>query len=418
MTYIKPETVSKVKAVLDLGTTAAQQQDWLEVSNCLKALPQAKNKQGKPRFIIDSQEWQIAFDLALEMLMRSDFQDRWEVAKIMPQFGTAIIAPLSTMALDETVEPEVRWFICQIIGYFPQPSVVLTLVRLLQQTSDDELIAIAGKTLIKIGDNAVEALVQLVRQPEYSLLAAKSLSYIRSAATIAPLIDIASHENSELRAIAINALGSFRDRRITPVLIAALEDRASMVRKEAAIALGFRQDLLGETDLVGKLQPLLYDLHLDVCRQAAVSLGRMRQTAATNALGDVLRADTTPPSLKSDLVEALGWSQLSSGIDSLERALNSEDESIGQKIITTLGRTKEQKLKPQAVRVLIEFWERQKPCPNLTKQNLATALGALSDRSASPVLEQLAADGDRKVKLHAMAALKNLRKSSPNSENN
>jgi HEAT repeat protein len=427
VTYIKPETTSNqsslvkvVKVILQQGLAAAKKRDWLEVGNQLKQLPQNKS-QGKSRdksdhqhqeFLLSSEDWQIAFNIALKMLMEGDFSHKWEIAKIFPLLGQEIIIPLNALAVDETIEVEVRWFICQILGNFAQQSVVFTLVQLLQQSQEGELIIIAAKTLSKIGDPAIDVLVDLLSQPEYCLLAVNSLSYIRSPAVIPPLLAITTDEDAELRTIAIKTLGSFHDPRVPPILIAALKDPASTVRKEAAIALGFRPDLCPAINLVKYLQPLLYDLNLEVCSQAAISLGRMQQPTATKALFEVLQADTTPISLKSDLVKALAWSNLSSGITYLEQALTNASELIIQEIIVVLGRTSTPKLQDQSVQVLINFWQQQPSPPSSSpaiRQALATSLGTLGDRSAQPVLEQLATDSDRKVQLHALAALKKLK---------
>ena len=411
MTYIKPKVTSEryslIKEMLEQGFIAAQRQNWLEVSNLLAQLPQSKTNANRKQLVLCGEDWQTAFNIALKMLLQADFQHKWQIAKTFPLFGEQIVEPLSILVLDPTVEPEVRWFICRILGNFPQQSVVLVLVQLLQQSNDSELIAIAGKTLIKIGDRAVDALVELMSEPEYTLLAAQSLSYIRTAATITPLLTVTTHKDPELRAIAINALGSFHDRRVPPVLLTALKDKASRVRKEAAIALGFRTDLCSEIDLVKHLQPLLYDLNLEVCRQAAVSLGRMGQDSANTALFEVLQAETTPASLKPDLIKALGWSRLASGITYLGKALLNASELVMQEIIVVLGRTSTPELKPQASQILTDFWQQQ-PQAALIKQTLATSLGELGDSSAKNVLEQLATDGDRKVQLHAISALKKL----------
>ena len=412
MTYIKPETtpnqLSVARKIIEQALEEAQRQNWLEVSNQLKQLPQTKTDSNGKQFILNTKDWQMAFDIALKMLMQADFQHKWEITKVFPLLGSKIVDPLSSIAIDKKVESEVRWFICQILGNFPQQSVVLTLVQLLQQSTDSELVAIAGKTLTKIGDHAIDALVELLSQSEYALLAAQSLSYIRTTSTINPLLAIATHQDTEVRAIAINTLGSFHDHRIPPILIKALEDRASKVRQEAVIALGFRPDLCQEMELVKHLKPLLYDLNLEVCRQAAISLGRMQQSSAAKALFEVLQADTTPVSLKSDLVKALGWSKLSTGIIYLEQALANASELIRQEIIITLGRISTSKLKSQATKVLINFWQSRQSFSANTRQIFATALGELRDRSAQPVLEQLALDSDRKVQLHAISALKKL----------
>ena len=408
MTYIKPETVSNqsssVKQILIQGFSAAQKQNWLEVTNQLQLLPQSKTE-----FLLAGEDWHRALDLGLTMLTQADFQHKWAVAKILPLFGTKIVPLLCTLVLDETVEAEVRWFICKILGKFPERAVILTLVKLLQQTTDSELIAIAGKTLIEIGDRAIDALVDLLSQPEHRLLAVRSLSYIRTTSSIAPLLQVACDRDSELRTIAIKALGSFHDRRVPPILVTALQDKASSVRKEAAIALGFRPDLCQKLNLVAGLKPLLYDLNLEVCRQAAISLGRMKQDAANTALFEVLQAHTTPVNLKFDLVRALGWSAIASGISYLYQALANASEPVIQEIITTLGRTSTPELKPQAARLLLDFWHnRDRQYSPQTKQNLATSLGELRDNSTRQVLQQLVEDSDRKVKLHASCALKKL----------
>ena len=410
MTYIKPESGSNrtysVKSILDRGLEAASQQNWTEVSDRLKLLPQKSS--GKTKlFDLKPADWDTAFNLALKMLIVADFQHKWEVAKLLPLFGSEIVVPLCTLVGDETVAAEVRWHVCKILGSFPEQRVVLSLVELLQQTTDPELIGVAGKTLIEIGDRAIDALVDLLSQPKHRRLAVQSLSYIRTTATIDPLLEVATDYDSEIRTIAISALGSFHDSRIPPVLVSALQDKASSVRKEATIALGFRPELCQKLDLVAHLQPLLKDLNLEVCRQAAIALGRMRQETANTALFEVLQADTTPLALKSDLVKALGWSETASGISYLHQALNQEEFVAGE-IAIALGRINTPELKRTSTLALLDFWQNHQHCSSAIKQILATSLGELRQSAAAPVLKQLSTDSDRKVKLHAICALKKL----------
>lgn len=417
MTYTKPEAApnqspASIQEILHLGLAAAQQQDWLLVNNYLKLLPQTKSRKQAKLFILGQKDWQIASNLALKMLFEADFQHQWAITKLIPLFGKNIIPTLTTLVKNETIEADVRWFICQSLASFPDETVILTLVELLQQTTDRELIAIAGKTLTKIGNEAIDALENLLTKPEYRLLAVQSLSYIRTAQTIEPLLKVTSDRDPQLRAIAIKALGSFHDSRIPPVLVTALQDKASHVRIEAAIALGFRPELCEELNLVSHLSPLLSDLNLEVCRQTAVSLGRMKHKAATTALFEVLQADTTPISLKIDLVKALGWSEISSAIDYLEKALVNSTEVVTQEIITILGRITVPELKLQATQALV-FWQRQvgqQLSPQL-KQSLATSLGELRCNYARSTLEKLAQESDRKVQLHALSALRKLSQS-------
>ena len=381
MTYIKPETVTNqsltsVEKILQQGLAAAQQEDWLLVDNYLKLLPQTTDQNKAKEFVLNQADWQKAFDLAVSMLIKADFQHKWAVAKLLPLFGEKIIPNLTTLVRNSTTPGDVRWFICKILGNFNHPTVILTLVELLDSTTDRELVSIAGKTLTEIGDDAVDTLEDLLSKPQHRLLAVQSLYYIRTAQTIEPLLKVAVDSQSELRAIAIKALGSFHDSRIPPVLVNALQDKASKVRQQAAIALGFRADLCDRLSLIDRLSPLLLDLDLEVCHQAAVSLSRMKREKATKALFDVLKADTTPVSLKLELVKALGWSEISSAINYLEKALSASTAVVTEEIITVLGRTTIDKLKSQAAQVLVSFWQSQNPqlkLPQL-KQTLATSL--------------------------------------------
>ena len=414
MTYIKPEInpsqlPTSVSQVLYMGLAAAQQQDWLSVCDCLKQLPQTKSRKKPKQFVLTAKDWQAAQAIAFGVLIEADFQHKWAISKLIPLFGNEIVPLLTALVKDRTVEADVRWFVCRILGQFKSEEVAIALVELLQQATDRELVEIAGKTLSEIGDDAVAALSSLIAQPEYSLLAVQSLFYIRTAKTIEPLLEVTSHPDPQLRAIAIKALGSFHDRRIAPVLIRALQDKASKVRIEAAIALGFRSDLADELDLTSHLSLLLSDFNLEVCRQAATSLGRMKQEAANQALFKALQAETTPINLKLDLVKALGWSELKSEIDYLDRALANSSETVVREIITILGRVSVLELKPLATQVLLNFWQtsRRELTPQL-KQSLATSLGELRCRDAKATLEQLARDSDRKIQLHAKSALKKI----------
>ena len=415
MTYIKSETApnqspNSIQAILQSGLAAAQQQDWLSVSNYLKQLPQTKSRNQPKRFILNQKDWKIAFSLALSMLLDADFQHQWSITKILPLFGENIIPTLTTLVKDTTTEADVRWFICQILGNFNNAAVILTLVELLDSTTDRELITIAGKTLTKIGDDAIDALQDLLTRPQHRFLAVQSLYYIRTAKTIEPLLEIATDPEPKLRAIAIKALGSFHDSRIPPILINALQDKVSNVRQESAIALGFRPDLCHDLNLVNHLRPLLFDFDLEVCRQAAVALCRMKNEAAAAALFEVLQAETTPINLKLDLVKALGWNEISVAIDYLAKALPNSTAAVAEEIIVVLGRNTAASLKSQAAQVLVRFWQSQSHILEspLLRQALATSLGELGCDCGRKALEQLAKDSDRKVKLHGISALKKI----------
>ena len=418
MTYYQSEINDKlyrsssyIKQILNLGLEASARHDWLSVVNQLRLLPLAK--QSGKTFALPEDNWNIALKLAIDVLLLGDFQEKWEVSKIFPLFGCKIIQPLIVILEDEALEVEVRWFTCRILGKFSEREVIVALIKLLQQT-EPELIDIASQTLTSIGTAAIDALVQLLPQSEYRLLAVQSLACIRRSETITPLINVVNDPDAKIRTIAIEALGSFHDSRIPPILITALQDTASSVRKQAAIALGFRQDCCHELNLVKHLQPLLYDLNLPVCRQAAISLSRMQTHSAVTALFEVLQSSCATIELQIDIVRALGWSEIKQGVDYLGEALKFTIIPVSQEIITVLGRISSPQLQLIATQILVNFCHgsNQTSTPQI-KQALALSLGELKNHQAKKTLEIMAADENQIVRLHAIAALKKLANISP-----
>jgi HEAT repeat protein len=355
--------------------------------------------------------------LALEVLEAGDFQARWDVAKVFPKLGTVAIASLVEILEDEEADLELRWFAARILGEFNHPEVVMALVEVLKTADQDEdLSSMAATALASLGPLAIAALTDLLAEESSRLLAVRSLAQIRRVETIAPLLSVVHDPQVSVRATAIEALSSFHDARIPPVLIAALDDLAAAVRREAVIGLGLRTDLLNELDLVQLLQPRLRDFNLEVCQQAAIALGRVGSDAAATALLEVLQSPHTPISLQLEGVRALSWIGTPLALTYLQQALmlaTLPDHSlvaVSQEIVTLLGRVEPPALKPQAVEILMELLNSEHPVLQSSggKQAIALSLGQLGDQQALETLIQLLADPDVGVRLHAIAALKNL----------
>lgn len=406
MTYSNAKT--EIAIILEKAELAAYQQDWGKVADCLQPIPNFSPR--KHRSPLEDNENSQVLNLALQVLFNGDFQEKWAIAKILPCLGDNAIAPLIVILEDESIDIEVRWFAVKILGSFKSQVVVIALASLLQNTESEELIAIASETLSNLGAIAVDVFVALLAEPKYRKLATRSLAYIRRPQTLPALLSLAKDSDAEIRTIAIEAIGSFHDRRVPPVLIQALQDTAASVRKEAAIALGFRPDLCAELDLADHVKPLLYDLNPQVCHQASITLGRMKHELAINALNEVLSSPHTPIALKLDLVRALGWSEIDLALEYLQQALVTEIDLVSQEIITILGRISAKNLKEKATNILVEFWNsviKNDSSPDL-RQVLAMSLGELGDDQAKDTLEQLAEDSNNRVRLHAIAGLRKL----------
>ena len=425
--------------ILEQAQAAADRQNWPLLVECLQQVT-ANGSQQPEEHILEK-----AVSLAIAALEWGDFQDRWEIAKVLPNLGNGAIAPLIAVLEDEDADTEPRWFAARILGKFVKPSypegnrpeVMQALVKLIEN-SDEELSQIAAETLGNFGTSAIESLTNLLQQPDSRQFATAALAQIRRPEIIPPLLSVATDSQVAVRACAIEALSSFHDSRIGPVLVSALKDPATAVRKEAVRALGVRAYLDAELDLVKLLKPLLWDIRLEVCQEAAIAIGRLKTDAAAAALFELLRSPSTTLELQIETVRALGWSETAAGLEYLQKALigrsaadlegeeltsNSSIPIVGerrliqnmtpavcQEIVTVLGRVEKPELKAKAAEIAIDLLEGNHPAVQSSqiKQSLALALGQLGDIRALDVLIQLLADADNSVRLHSLSALKRL----------
>lgn len=396
---------------LEQATAAAHQGNWSLLNQCLQHLPLGRNATDAQAELAPLNETDLeqVLNLALEVLDAGDFRERWEVAKLFPKLGERAIAPLIEILEDDETEMEVRWFAGRILAEFNHPTVILTLVNLLKTAEDEDLAAMAANALSSLGNSAVDALAGLLADPQTRLLGTTALSQIRRPEIIEPLLSVVHDSQVAVRSTAIEALSSFHDSRIPPVLLEALADPAAVVRKEAVTGLGLRSDLWAQLGLLSRIKPLLYDCNRDVCQQAAIALGRSRMDEAAHALFEVIQSPATPVPLQIDFVRALGWVGTDQALDYLQQALANVSVECVHEIVTLLGRIEQPVLKARATQILLDFFDSPYPATTsvTVKQALAQALGHLGELSAMDALVRLLADPVESVRLHAIAALKN-----------
>ncbi|MFS8119546.1 MAG: HEAT repeat domain-containing protein [Microcoleus sp.] len=393
--------------ILEQAQAAADRQNWPLLVECLQQVT-ANDSQSPEQHILDQ-----AVSLAIQALEWGDFQDRWEIAKVLPNLGNSAIAPLIAVLEDEDADTEPRWFAARILGKYARPEVIQALVKLVKN-SDEELSQIAAQTLANFGPTAIESLATLLLQEDSRQFATAALAQIRHADIIAPLLSVVGDSKVGVRLAAIEALSSFCDSRIPPVLIEALKDPATAVRKEAVRALGVRAYLDGEFDLVNLLKPLLWDIRLEVCQSAAIALGRLKTDAAAYCLFELLRSSTTPVELQVETVRALSWMETATALAYLQQTLIAEFDNtnflICQEIVTVLGRWSKPELKAKSAEIMIDFLASNHPGVESAKikQSVALGLGQLGDIRALDVLIKLLADPDNSVRLHSLSAIKQL----------
>ncbi len=400
---------------LQQAQAAAQQHDWPLVNQYLARFV-APNQPARTFASVESADaeaaeddiaTQTALSLAIQSLIDGDFQSRWDAAKLVPKFGHAAIAPLISLVQDEDCDDEVRWFAARLLGDFNDPAVVIVLAELLQTAEDDELQAIAAAALANLGSTAIQSLAALLDHPDARLAAVQALSQIRTVETIEPLLRVTDSPEPSIRAIAVEALGSFHHPTVTPILLKGLTDTAPAVRREALAGLSRRRDLLNEVDLVAHIQPCLLDLNLDVCRQAMIALGHLGTDAAALALRQVMLSPNTPMLLKVDAARTLGWIESQAALDGLTEGLHLEQEAVQVEIVRGLSQIQDANLRSQAASQLAHVMTHPS-VTDLVRQAAALGLGQLDQDTALEPLIQLLANSNSAVRFHAIAALKQL----------
>jgi HEAT repeat protein len=399
--------VDNINQLLVQAQVAYNAADWSSLIQCLQQLTQQHNLEHPE--ILKNQEHLL--ELALCVLENGDFQQRWEIAKILTGLGTITIPPLIDILKDEDVEEELRAYAARILGDLKNPNAIPPLMELLQSNDSEQLKEIAATALGQMGCVAIASLTELLAQEQTRLLATQMLSYIRQKETIAPLLSIVQDSQVAVRAVAIEALSSFHDHRVPLVLINALNDIAAPVRREAVVGLGFRPELREALDLVAELQARLYDVNQDVSCAAVVALSRMGGEAAAQQLFQVLVSPNVPIRLQLEAIRALSWVGTLSGLEYLQQALYQlEFPTVWQEIVTVLGRVSDTSLTDKAAEILLEMLQQNHPGVEIggIKSAIALSLGQLGKKQAINPLTQMLADKDAQVRLHASAALKKL----------
>jgi HEAT repeat protein len=399
--------VNNINQLLVQAQAAQDAADWSLLIQYLQQLILKENS--KHPEIVKNREYLLK--LALSILEMGDFQQRWEITKVLTDLGNIAIPPLIEILEDEDAEEELRWYAARTLGEFQHPDVIAPLVEVLKTNEDEELKAIAATALGQMGTLAIAALWELLIEEDTRLLAVRSLFCIRQTETIAPLLSVVQDSQAAVRAAAIEALSSFHDERVPPILLGALEDVAATVRRAAVLGLGFRPDLRETLDLVTKLQPRLYDFNLEVCCAAAVAFSRMNSDDAAKQLFQVLISPHTPIKLQLEIIRALNWMGTLSGLKYLQQALNhNSSETMWQEIVTVMGQVQKPQLTQPATEILLDMLQSKHPATEITsvKSAIALSLGQLGKMQAIEPLISLLADPNAAVRLHAIAALKNL----------
>jgi HEAT repeat protein len=336
---------------------------------------------------------------ALDLLKHEDFHGRWDAVKVISGMGEGAIAPLLEL-LHTQSDWELQWFIIRILGNLQQPDTIPVLLKCLVTTDHADVAAMAAVALSSFGAAAIAPLVTILPHVPTRLLTVQALAQIRHPQAIPALLKMAVDDDSEVRAVAVEALGHFHHAsEILPVLLAALRDDIAAVRRAAVVGLGFQTEASQQAD---RLQPLLEDLDLEVAQQAAIALGRMGTPEAVTMLNQALFH--APPALQVEMIRAIASVGSDLAMAGLQAFAPRAIPTAKQEMVTVLGRLDHSQTKGQATEILLQLLAAG--CDARDKRAIALSLGQLGQPAALEALIQLLADADLGVRFHAIAALK------------
>lgn len=174
----------------------------------------------------------------------------------------------------------------------------------------------AGQDLIRLGADAVPALMDALQTPDPGLPAIyqQILARIPSASPELAKALTSSHPLIRGRVAEIFAIS--RDKSAVPVLIEALRGEFFTVRSRAAIALGN----IGDVSVLPELLPLLKDRESEVRIAACIAIGKFRDPSTFDELANVTLDDPVIE-VRQAAVKALGDSRHPAAIPFLMEAL-------------------------------------------------------------------------------------------------
>lgn len=181
------------------------------------------------------------------------------------------------------------------------PAATESLLALAQHGSD----AVRREALFALGTikelRAAPLLLAALHDPNYRILAKaiEALEKIKDPRAVEPLIPILKDPRPGFRIAAAEALGAIGDARAVEPLIKALEDSEGLVRMTTALALGEIKDPRAVEPLLGALK----DKMADVRKEAAKALVQLPDTRAVRPLIAALGDESSD--VQKQVIEAL-----------------------------------------------------------------------------------------------------------------
>ncbi len=330
-------------------------------------------------------------------------------------FGEDALLPLLDLLEQSQEDHELQWFLAKILGSFHCPEAVLALVKLLETSADEDLSDRAAQSLAGMGTDAVTALAQCLEDPIRRLIAVKALTQIEQPEAVPFLLAAFLTVPSNLRVLILKALDRFQDSAIPTALLQGLKDSSPKVRKVAIAGFASRSETHSVDERVQVIAPFLNDLATEVADQAARALGRLGAEVAAIALSQKCCDPHSPPALQPTLIQALGQIGSKPALDGLIqiwKILSQQTplpEPLLQEVLASLSRVVNPEGQLEAAERVLEFLRSPILQDTASLQCKAVScLGRLAQPSQIPEIVNLLANPNYGVRLHTIAALKQI----------
>jgi HEAT repeat protein len=350
-----------------------------------------------------------------------------ESMKALIKIGVPSIDALAKVLNDRN--NQVRKHAVQALGEIKDARAVESLIQVLTD-SDVDVLGDAVSALEKIGIASVKPLIRALKDKDSQIrkLAVEALGEIRDTRAVEPLIQVLSDNDSIVRGEAADALSKISDIRAVEPLIQVLSDNDSNVRCKAALALGEIRDAKASKPLI---HALLHDKNSEVRKNAAMALGKIkdpktsepliqaftdtdsqvRKNAAISlekikveGIGNSAALEILMQSLKNDDRQIQGsavkvltntWA-----IEPLIKNLKNDDEIIRQTAVRVLGKIKA----VDAAESLIQMLKNDRS--EAVREEVAIALGEIkSPKSVEPLVQAIKKDDYEQVREAAAVAV-------------
>ncbi len=317
---------------------------------------------------------------------------------------------------------------------------------------DYEAIEKAKKVLKKMGSSALDSLLSALKDENDAVRCAvvEVLGEIKNPRAVSSLIDALKDDDYSVRETAAEALGKIKDGRAIKPLVFALTDPYWDVRKAAVVSLNIlgwkpataeekvdcyiaqekwdecvkmgsaavarlitflgiegygeeeKMEVVSDTlkkigkPAAGPLIAALKSPDLDVCKGAAVALGKMKEKSALEALIPLLKNEDTE--VRALAAEALGKIGSTLAVEPLIEMLKDQSNGVRKKAIVALGRINDSGAMQPLISLLTDE-------DSLVRATVAEVVGNSGDkRAVKPLLKSLK-DPDADVRHASVEAL-------------